>query len=334
MSNKPPSEVPQGAIRLNTDSQKLEFFAQDRWYEMATDSLNLGGGARGVIAGDNPASNVIQYFTIPIQGNAIDFGDLSQNRFLGGYASSRTRGLFMGGDPGPSGRLDDIDFITISTTGNATDFGNLLVARAHGSGISNQTRAIMVGGSASSGNQDIMDYVTIASTGNAVDFGGDLLEATEHQCSCGSPTRGIIAGGNPGSGPQVTDEIDYITIASAGNAQDFGDLQALGDVMMGGALSSPVRAIFAGNYTNKIESLQIATKGNSTNFGTMTTPRGIPMSNSDSIRGVISGGDTPGSTNSMEYIQISTQGNGVDFGDLVSTTRNAFDTVSTAHGGL
>ena len=39
-------------------------------------------------------------------------------------------------------------------------------------------------------------------------------------------------------------------------------------------------------------------------------------------------------TNSMEYIQISTQGNGVDFGDLVDTTRNAFDTVSTAHGGL
>ena len=37
MSNQPPIEVPQGAIRLNTDSQKLEFFAQDRWYEFATD---------------------------------------------------------------------------------------------------------------------------------------------------------------------------------------------------------------------------------------------------------------------------------------------------------
>ena len=41
MSNKPPIEVPQGAIRLNTDSQKLEFYAQDRWYEMATDTPNL-----------------------------------------------------------------------------------------------------------------------------------------------------------------------------------------------------------------------------------------------------------------------------------------------------
>ena len=48
MSNQPPIEVPQGAIRLNTDSQKLEFFAQDRWYEMATDIQTLDGGARGI----------------------------------------------------------------------------------------------------------------------------------------------------------------------------------------------------------------------------------------------------------------------------------------------
>ena len=48
MSNKPPIEVPQGAIRLNTDSQKLEFFAQDRWYEMATNvAIFDGGDGRG-----------------------------------------------------------------------------------------------------------------------------------------------------------------------------------------------------------------------------------------------------------------------------------------------
>ena len=49
MSNKPPIEVPQGAIRLNTDSQKLEFFAQDRWYEFATNTPTLDGGSRGVV---------------------------------------------------------------------------------------------------------------------------------------------------------------------------------------------------------------------------------------------------------------------------------------------
>ena len=329
MSNKPPSEVPQGAIRLNTDSQKLEFFAQDRWHEMATDSLNLGGGARGVIAGDNPASNVIQYFTIPVQGNAIDFGDLSQNRFLGGSASSNTRGLFMGGDPGPSGRLDDIDFITISSTGDATDFGDLSTATAHGCGASNQTRCIMIGGGNSSGSLNIMQFVTISSTGNANAF-GDTAIAQEHQAGASSPTRGLIAGGNP----STANAIQFITISTTGDAQDFGDLQGLGDVMMGGGMASPIRAIFAGNYTTTIESVEIASKGNSKDFGDMTTSRGCPHSNTDSIRGVISGGYTPGSTNSMEYIQIMTQGNGVDFGDLVANTANGFDTVSTAHGGL
>ena len=46
MSNQPPIEVPQGAIRFNTDSQRMEFFAQDRWHEFATEeSSGLGGSA-------------------------------------------------------------------------------------------------------------------------------------------------------------------------------------------------------------------------------------------------------------------------------------------------
>jgi hypothetical protein len=32
----------QGSIRFNTDSQKLEFFAQDQWFEMVIDTPNLG----------------------------------------------------------------------------------------------------------------------------------------------------------------------------------------------------------------------------------------------------------------------------------------------------
>ena len=53
MSNQPPIGVPQGAIRLNTDSQKLEFYAQDRWFEMATDVPTLDGAPRGFICGGN-----------------------------------------------------------------------------------------------------------------------------------------------------------------------------------------------------------------------------------------------------------------------------------------
>ena len=62
MSNNPPIEVPQGAIRLNTDSQKLEFFAQDRWYEMATHSNILNGSAgRALIFEGDASSNKINF---------------------------------------------------------------------------------------------------------------------------------------------------------------------------------------------------------------------------------------------------------------------------------
>ena len=41
MATKSPAEIPQGAIRFNTDSQKMEFFAQDQWWQMATDVPTL-----------------------------------------------------------------------------------------------------------------------------------------------------------------------------------------------------------------------------------------------------------------------------------------------------
>ena len=41
----------------------------------------------------------------------------------------------------------------------------------------------------------------------------------------GSPTRGVFGGG-PHLHQQLTNTIDYVTIASTGDAVDFGDLTA------------------------------------------------------------------------------------------------------------
>ena len=86
MSNQPPIEVPQGAIRLNTDSQRLEFFAQDRWYEFATDSPllaessqdNVSIGARGIFgSGTTPGTtDFIGFINIASSGDEQDFGDV------------------------------------------------------------------------------------------------------------------------------------------------------------------------------------------------------------------------------------------------------------------
>ena len=126
MSNQPPSEVPQGAIRLNTDSQKLEYWMGSAWMQIQTFSPTLDGGARGLFGGGSTPSNsdVIDFITISTAGNATDFGNLSQARqWVFGAASSRVRGVWTGGvSPSIS---DRIDFVTIASTGNATDFGDI-----------------------------------------------------------------------------------------------------------------------------------------------------------------------------------------------------------------
>jgi hypothetical protein len=66
-----------------------------------------------------------------------------------------------------------------------------------------------------------------------------------------------------------------VTIASTGNATDFGDLLSATSVMAG--TSSSTRGIFAGGnsgtQTNVIQYITIATTGNATDFGDLTYAR-------------------------------------------------------------
>ena len=66
--------------------------------------------------------------------------------------------------------------------------------------------------------------------------------------------------------------IEFITIASTGNAQDFGDLQSLLVSYMGA--SSPTRACFGGggspSLINTIDFIAIPTTGNASDFGDLT----------------------------------------------------------------
>ena len=57
-------------------------------------------------------------------------------------------------------------------------------------------------------------------------------------------TRGVFGGGTPTN----RDEIEYITIASTGNSNAFGDLTKIRDGAAG--LSSPTRGIFAAGGTS------------------------------------------------------------------------------------
>ena len=218
MSNQPPIEVPQGAIRFNTDSQKLEFFAQDRWYGMATDVPTLDGGVRGVFGGGYQPSekDVIDFVTISTAGNATDFGNLTEARGSFDASGSRTRGFWFGGE---NPATDRIDFVTIASTGDAHDFGDITESiGANSAQCGSSTRGIIWGGYPAGTN---IDSLIIASQGNTVKFGDSTIDLNYRNCTSDS-VRGVSGGGQDGPGAGNT--IEYITIASDGDAVDFGDL--------------------------------------------------------------------------------------------------------------
>ena len=75
--------------------------------------------------------------------------------------------------------------------------------------------------------------------------------------------------------PSFVNTIDYITMASEGNATDFGSL--ITARTGGGGVANQTRATFCGGYkssypstTNNIEFVQIASTGNAQDFGDLT----------------------------------------------------------------
>jgi hypothetical protein len=279
---------------------------------------------------------------IATTGNATDFGDISVAAGTpASNGASTTRGLFN--TRRANGASNDLEYVTISTTGNTTGFGNLTQDRS-AMGTSSSTRAVYGGGESGGAAviYNTIDYVTIASTGNATDF-GDLTNVRYGAVAAASPVRAVWAGGNiNATGGGATNIIDYVTIASTGNAIDFGDLTAARDGV--GGASNNTRALFMSgiltstNITNIIDYINIASTGNATDFGDISSNRRYSTGLASATRCVFSGGLTTqggaySATPTMEYVTIATTGNSTTFGDL-TVNRWACGTISASHGGI
>ena len=84
--------------------------------------------------------------------------------------------------------------------------------------------------------------------------------------------------------------MDFVTIATTGNATDFGD--TIGTYEHTGSVDNSIRGVICGartpSYINILESITIATTGNSTDFGDI--PRngiGYIAGTSDSHGGLV-----------------------------------------------
>ena len=97
-----------------------------------------------------------------------------------------------------------------------------------------------------------------------------MTTTTYNTAACGNGTRGIWSGGFR---PSASNILDYITIATTGNATDFGDSTAVRSEH--GATANATRGVFAGGsgVINMIDYVTIASPGNATDFGDLTVAR-------------------------------------------------------------
>ena len=315
-----------GDVWWNTSASKLYMYANSKWSEIKVGGETPAptyawGGNRGLWGGGISGSTLgnIDYVTIATTGNATSFGTLSASRGQLSACSNSARGVFGGGNVSSS----VIDYVTVATTGNATSFGTLTTGRYYLASCSNGTRGLFAGGTNTGGTRiaDI-EQITIATTGNATSF-GNLTSARHNMGSCSNDTRGLFAGGFTGSPSFVrVVTIDFVTIATAGNATSFGNISTATDRLTG--CSDFTRGLFAGGYdgaspVNTIGYVTIATAGNATSFGSLATSRNDLAACSNGTRGVFGGGanGVGGATyNNIDYVTIATTGNATSFGTL------------------
>ena len=201
-------------------------------------------------------------------GNAVDSGiDLTAAKYNGGGTGNATRGLYIGGTTGSV--INVIEYMTLASTANFVDFGDLIQVTNSNGAVSSPVRSVCLGGSAPGGRINNIQYVTISTTGNAADFGDLIGTRTPNAGASSNAIRGIVMGGAaPGPVASNSNTIEFITIATQGNGQDFGDLtSSRGD---GAGFSSATKAICAmgsGSSDTTVEFVQIMSAGNATDFG-------------------------------------------------------------------
>ena len=177
----------------------------------------------GATAGDTP-SNILEFVNIMTLGNAVDLGDLTTTRRASGAFGSPTRGVVVVGATPTI--ISNIEFFTPQSKGNATNWGEMDDKRSPFA-FSNSVRGIIAGGYQSPNKRlNSVDYLTIASSGTNVSDFGDLSLRKDAGGANGHSSnhiRGLLTGGYSQPASDNINNIDYINIATAGNALDFGE---------------------------------------------------------------------------------------------------------------
>ena len=261
-------------------------------------------------------------------GSTFDgFGSFATSTYMvppGGNTRERNRGRGLSMAGATPAISNVITFIEMSSNGQTGDFGDLTqVINSSPGACSSSTRGIVGGGGgpSSPNNLNVMEFVTISNTANAQDF-GDLSVARRGIAACSSSTRGLWGGGRSDpSGSNPDDTIDFATIATLGNAADFGNLSVARRYL--GSTSSTTRGFWMGgnspSASDVIDFVTIASTGDATDFGNLTSGRSSCEACSSATRAIVIGGFiSPAYINTIEFFTMASSGDAIDFGD--STT--------------
>ena len=229
------------------------------------------------------------------------------------FRGGRGRGVFAGGAT-PT-KINVIDTVEIATTANATDFGDLSTAKNGVAALASATRGVFSGGYTPT-VQSTIEYLNFQSSGGVNDF-GDLLSATNDHMSGSNNTIGIF------SREKTT---QFITIASTGDAIDFGGDTTVSRYYGMQSNCSPTRMVIGGgaipsSVVGTIDFFTFATRGDAVAFGEMSVARKGYGAGGNSTRGIFAGGYTPSFQDNIDFITIASEGNTTDFGDLTTATR-------------
>ena len=295
-----------------------------------------GGGTGGGAAGEQPPREPtpVGAFRFNTDTSKLEYYDGNQwvnvtttspEQLTGG-----TRGIFWGYNT----TNDEIDFVNISSTGNATDFGNLGTSRRTGRSTSSRVKGLLAGGRTGSSPNFTNDVeaIIISSTGNAFDFGINLSNSKRAGFAVSNGQRGIFGGGYT---PTSLNVMEYTTIATTSQFNDFGDLRYTNSYLADG--NSPVRGVITctGPGAAFMDYITMSTLGNSTSFGNMATDRIDATGVSNAVRLAMMAGQTiPANafTNQIDFITISTLGDAVEFGDLPNARQGNAGANSSTRG--
>ena len=167
-------------------------------------------------------------------------------------------------------------------------------------------------------------------------LGNTVYETYTTGSTAGTGVRGLGMAGTDGGATQ-SNSIEFLTISTLGNMQDFGNTTV--STRQGSGFSSSTRAVHVGGYDgsnklNVIDFVTISSTGDATDFGDLAAGRiGFPSGNANQIRGVIFAGEyNSGNVNAINFVQIATAGNAVDFGDASNAYQNGFAGASPTRG--